>query len=132
MTRMTTRILAVATTIALMAPASGWADVERHSGVIRVVDRAAGTLVLDEVGPWRIEKGMTVVTPLTVSLVPETQVLILTRAEGVAPTGWGGDYIETPSSDTALKPGEFVTVTVERRGKRLTATRAVLVAIPAR
>ena len=31
-----------------------WADgTSRHSGTIASVDRAAGTIVVDEVGPWR-------------------------------------------------------------------------------
>jgi hypothetical protein len=122
--------MAIVMTVASIGPAKGWAEVERHSGTIRAVDQAAGTLVLDEVGPWRMAKSVAEVTPLTVALAPETEVLIVTRAEGVAPTGWPGDYIEMPSDGTALKLGEFVTLMVTRQGDRLTVEKAVLVSTP--
>ena len=133
--RMSIRTMAIVTmaivmTVASIGPAKGWAEVERHSGTIRAVDQAAGTLVLNEMGPWRMAKNVTEVTPLTVALAPGTEVLIATRAEGVAPSGWLGDYIETPSDGTALKLGEFVTLMVTRQGERLTVEKAVVVATP--
>ena len=68
----------IAGVIGLSAPA--WAgDVSRHSGAIATVDRAAGTIVVEEVGPWRTRGGETVTTRRTFAVTRENARLRAVR-----------------------------------------------------
>ena len=71
-------------------------QVMKHSGSIVAMDRAAGTLTLAEVGPWRTEAGTTVVTLLTITMTPDTELTLVYRASD-APSGFSGDWIEEKS-----------------------------------
>ncbi|MBI2528781.1 MAG: hypothetical protein HYV93_22715 [Candidatus Rokubacteria bacterium] len=121
-------MLVVPIAIGSAVPAPGWADVTRHSGTVLAVDRDAGTLVLGEVGPWRVTDGVTEVTRLTIALRPSTEVVIVARSAGAGPTGWVGEFAETPLGEAELGQGKFVTVTVQREGGRLVAQKVSVVA----
>ena len=121
-------IFAMALAAGLPLPAH--ADIERHSGTVAGVDRATGTLLLDEVGPWRATASGTVVTVrLQIALAPSTPVVAVARAADATSSGWDGGFVERPAGLDALRQGEFVTVTVRREGRRLTAEQ-VTVATP--
>ncbi len=127
-------ILAMAITVTSTIPAWG-ADDKRHSGTVRAVDRAGGTFVLEELGPLRMTrsvamasavattKAATEVTRLKIALEPSTEVFFLTRATGLDPNEWAGDFVRTRSGVGALISGAFVTVTLTRRGQALVADR---------
>lgn len=49
------------------------------SGSIVSIDDEAGTIVLAEVGPWKVRGGKTVLTYRTITVTPETQLAIVGR-----------------------------------------------------
>jgi hypothetical protein len=105
-----------------------WAQpaVTGHSGTVTAVDRAAGTITIEEIGPWRVEGGQTVVTPLTVRADESTSWMRARRATGAGPSGWEGEFVEAPQGAWEVKPGDYVTVEVSREGKRRVAVRVTV------
>jgi hypothetical protein len=112
----------------------GWAQpaATRHSGTVTAVDRAAGTVTIEEIGPWRVEGGQTVVTPLTVEADGSTTWRRARRATGAGPSGWDGEFVEAPQGAWEVKPGDYVTVEVPREGKRRVAVRVTVAELDTR
>jgi hypothetical protein len=118
------RTLSGTLVLLLMAgPALAAGPVTRHSGTVIGVDRAAGTLVVGEVGPWQVKAGETVITRRTIAVTRATEFSRVARAAGPGPGGWVGEYVERATAAWSVKEGDFVTVTVERSDARLTAVR---------
>lgn len=103
----------------------------RHSGILAAVNRDAGTLIVEEVGPWRVDQGETVTTQRTFAVTSETRFARVSRVPELerAATGWLGDYVETSLGQWAASPGEFVTVEATREGSRLTAVKVTVVPV---
>jgi hypothetical protein len=115
----------------LLAVPAWAAGPTRHSGILAAVNRDAGTLIVEEVGPWRVSHGETVATPRTFAVTSETKFARVARVPELerASTGWLGDYAETPLGQWAARPGEFVTVEATREGSRLTAVKVTVVTL---
>jgi hypothetical protein len=121
------RILLVGTTaIVLSLGTTAWAS--DHSGTVVAVDPGQGTIVIDEVGPWQMKGGKTVSTQRMFAVDPSTQFLVLKRKTEPGASGWPGDFTETTLGAWAVKAGDFVTVRVEEKAKRLVATRITVTA----
>jgi len=105
--------------VGFAAPCWAQPAVTGHSGTVAAVDRAAGTVTIEEIGPWRVEGGQTVVTPLSVRADGSTTWMRGRRATGAGPSGWDGELVEAPLGAWEVKPGDFVTVEVPREGKRV-------------
>ena len=97
------------------------------SGTVTSIDPANGILVVTEMGPWTITNGEAVMTRRTCMLTARTEFTRVSRSDSPAPTGWTGDFVEAPATADQLRPGDFVTVEVERDGSRLIARRVTLV-----
>jgi hypothetical protein len=95
----------------------------KYSGTVVAVDRAAGTIVVEGMGPWRIKDGVTQLQRRTIGVVPSTEFVRLKRATGAAPSGWQGDFVESALPEWQVKPGDWVTVTAKPDGARMTAAR---------
>jgi hypothetical protein len=108
--------------------ASGWAEAEtvRHAGVVVAVDKAAGTIVVGDVGP-KLPSGESKITRYTMHVTPSSELIRVKRAAGTAPSGWFGDYVETSLPTWDVKPGDWVTATAEADKQRLTAVKIVVV-----
>jgi hypothetical protein len=118
--------IAALTVLAVVAPAiPGWGEARdgKYSGTVVAVDRTAGTIVVEGMGPWRIKEGVTQVERRTIGVMPSTEFVRLKRATGLAPSGWGGDFVESALPGWQVKPGDWVTVTVKADDKRPTAVR---------
>jgi hypothetical protein len=118
--------IAALTVLAVVAPAiPGWSDARggKYSGTVVAVDQAAGTIVVEGMGPWRIKEGVTQLERRTIGVMPSTEFVRLTRATGPAPSGWVGDFVESALPGWQVKPGDWVTVTVKTDDKRPTAVR---------
>ncbi len=61
-----------------------------------------------------------------VQVKPFTAFVRVTRAAGVAPSGWLGDYVEAVVSAADVKPGQWVTVAVEGGTRGLTAVKVIV------
>ena len=120
-------VVVVATMLAIAAsPIPGWSgDVgeARYSGTVVAVDRAAGTIVVEGMGPWRVKDGVTQLERRTIVVAPSTELMRLKRATGEAPSGWPGDFVESALPEWQVKPGDWVTVVVKPDGTRTTALR---------
>ncbi|HET8531399.1 MAG TPA: hypothetical protein VFO08_09640 [Methylomirabilota bacterium] len=127
MARSTAVWVVVATVLATAAsPLPGWSgDVggAKYSGTVVAVDRGAGTIVVEGMGPWRVKDGVTQLERRTIGIVPSTELMRLERASGVAPSGWPGDFVESALPEWQVKPGDWVTVAVKLDGARMTAIR---------
>lgn len=107
--------------LALTASASA-EEIVRHSGSIVAIADDARTFVLAEVGPWQVRTGATVTTYRTITLMPETQFAIVGRLDD-APSGFPGDFVETPLGPEAVYLNDYVTVECRHEGKRLLALK---------
>ena len=99
----------------------------RHSGTVVLIDVEHGVLVVDEVGPWRVEQGRTVTTRLWIELTPDTPINTYIRVN--APDRFAGDFIEVALDAADLTPGDVVTVDCRHEGNRLIAAAVTLVAL---
>ena len=93
----------------------------KHSGSIVSVAEHAKAFVLAEVGPWRVRKGVTVITYRTIALTPETEFAIVARA--TAPGGFAGDLVESRLGPEDVYVNDYVTVDCRHEGKRLVALK---------
>jgi len=118
--------------VGFAAPCWAQPAVTGHSGTVTAVDRAAGTVTIEEIGPWRVEGGQTVVTPLTVTTDESTSWMRARRATGAGPSGWDGEFVEAPQGAWEVKPGNYVTVEVPREGKRPVAVRVTVAELDTR
>jgi hypothetical protein len=118
--------IAALTVLAVVAPAiPGWGEARdgKYSGTVVAVDRTAGTIVVEGMGPWQIKEGVTQLERRTIGVMPSTEFVRLKRATGPAPSGWVGDFVESALPGWQVKPGDWVIVTLEPDGKRPTAVR---------
>jgi hypothetical protein len=107
-----------------------WAgETTNISGTIVALNKEAGTIVVGEVGPWRVKEGATEITPRTVAVTAGTEFKQVRRAEGAGPTGWVGEFVEVAIGPWELKKGDFVTVQVRHEEQRLTALKVAVSAV---
>ena len=119
------RLPFVLVTIGLVASSPALAaDGSLHSGRIVAIDATTRRLVLEEMGPWSGEE----TKPVTHSFEFDsgTKFQLVTRAKGANPQGWIGGYVESTVAPSAIKPGDFATLTVDRGGK---GSEAVIVQV---
>lgn len=115
--------------LVLTAPA-GAAEIMKHSGSIVSIADDATTFRLAEVGPWRVRDGVTVLTYRTITLTPETVFAGITRVDK-APSGFAGDFVQTPLGFEDLYLNDHVTVECRHEGTRLIALKVVVTNWPA-
>jgi hypothetical protein len=114
----------------LTAPVSG-EEIVKHSGVIVAIADDARTFVLEEVGPWQVSDGETVVTHRTITLVPGTQFAMIGRADD-APSGFPGDFVETVLDPEFVYLHDYVTVDCLHQGKELLARKITVMELAER
>ena len=105
--------------VAVAAPAApGWSDARegKYSGTVVAVDQAAGTIVVEGMGPWQVKECVTQVERRTFGVGPSAQFMRLKRATGPAPSGWVGDFVESALPGWQVKPGDWVIVTLGALG----------------
>lgn len=109
--------------VATLTLTVGSAAASDHSGTVMAVDPGKGTIVIGEVGPWQVKDGKTVVMRQTIVVAPSTQFVASKRSREPGPAGWPGGFVDAPLGAWAVKPGDFVTVHVEKIRTRWTATK---------
>ena len=100
------------------------ADAPRHSGTIVAIDKANGTITINEQGPWRGEG--TGVHRVTFQLRPEVNVMLIERTAGSDRDGWPGSFTSSKLSPSDLRVGDVVTLKAERLG---TGSRMAVVSL---
>ncbi len=98
---MKTLALTVTLFVALTLPATAAPEVFKHSGTLVAADENAGTIVLEEVGPWRVKAGVTQITRRIIEVTPSTMFTIVRRV-AVGKSGFPNDFVEL-----FLDPWEF-------------------------
>jgi hypothetical protein len=116
--------LAVVLALAAASLPARAADTTRHSGTVRAVDPAAGRMVIEEVGPWVVEKGLTRVAARTIRFTPETKFSVFMRVDRQG--YFAGDFMEVPLEPGDVSPGDFVTAECVRRGRDLVAVTVTI------
>lgn len=107
------------------------AEMMKHSGSVVALDESSGTLVMHEVGPWKVSRdGKTVLTTLKITLTADTEFAMVSRATPAVP-GSIGPFVEHPIGAWALYAGDFVTVDCRHEGQRLIATKVTVSYVPA-
>jgi hypothetical protein len=112
--------------LALAASGGAEAATARHSGEVVSVDKAAGAIVVADMGPM-LKSGTSELPRYTMQVTPSTAFVRVKRASGVAPSGWLGDYVETRLPAWDVKPGDWVTVAAEGDARRLRAVTITVV-----
>lgn len=125
MSRATVLISSFAILAILAAPAADAARTSRHSGTVVTVNPGEGVLVLDEIGPWRVERGQTVSIRRTIAFTADTKFNTFIRVD--VPGRFARDFIEVDLDAGDVSPGDFVTAECDRVGGGLVA-RVVTVA----
>jgi len=114
--KMSVECCAVLALVALSASGSPAAVEVRYAGTLVAVDMAAGTLVVEDVGPVS-DTGKSPITRHRIQVGPSTQFTLVKRTTDVGPTGWVGEYVETPLAASGVKDGDYAVVITDR-GKR--------------
>jgi hypothetical protein len=117
-------LLALVLAAGPVAPVSDAANTTTHSGTVAAVDPQGGVMIMEEIGPWRVEQGMTVVTRRTIRLTPDTTVNTFIRVD--VPGRFAGDFIEVALAAEDISPGDFATAQCVRERGRLVAVRVTL------
>ena len=86
-------------------------DPRTFAGSVVDVNKATDTIVVADVGPL-LPSGTSEVAQRRVHVTPSTQFARVDRAQGAAPSGWVGAYVETALPQWEVKPGDFVSITV--------------------
>jgi hypothetical protein len=105
-------------------PAALAAPDTRHSGTIVAIDPQGGVMILEEIGPWGVDHGKTVVTRLTITLTALTKVNTFIRVN--APGAFAGDFIEVSLDVADVSPGDFATADCVHEHGRLIAPRVTV------
>jgi hypothetical protein len=120
-------VLIVAATI-LAARGADCAET-RHSGVVKAVDMAAGSITIEEMGPWTGPNAG--LETRTVRLTPGTHVVVLSRtpaSDTTTPKGdWPGGFKESSLDVRDIRPGDFVTIVADGDGRDLSASAVSIV-----
>jgi len=97
----------------LASVSTGWsaAPTRDYAGKILAVDRAAGTIVVGDMGPL-LDDGQSKITQRNIRVTSATEFASVRRAAAGAPSGWIGDFVEHRLPAWDVKPGDFVAVTV--------------------
>ena len=106
----------------LLVP-SGWASgAEKHSGAVVSADK--GQITIEEMGPW--DGPSTQPIRRTFQWNDGTRIVLAERTwdgEG----GWRWSFNDQSAQPSALRIGDFVTVTTEPRGARAVAVEVLVV-----
>ncbi len=115
--------------VLLSTAAADAARTIRHSGTVLSIDSQSRVMVVEEVGPWRLEHGKTVVARRTISLTPQTRFNLFMRAD--VPGDYPGNFIEVALDRSDVSRGDFVTVDCVHKGRRLVALTVTVADVPA-
>ncbi len=97
------------------------AETVKYSGTVVAIDRGHGTLVIEEVGPWRVERGATQVIRRTIVLTRQTEFSLFVRVN--PPGGFAGAFVEGELAAQDLTPGDYVTAECRLERGRLVAVK---------
>ena len=126
--RTTAIVIVCLVSLGLMAPAVH--AEERRSGRVTGIDDRVGMILIEEVGPWQVRKGVTQVTRHTIVVLPSTKIASHIRVNVAG--RFAGDFIEVPLTLGDVALGDFVTVECRReRGALIALSIAVAEVGPA-
>jgi hypothetical protein len=100
-------LLGLALEASAVTPAADAASTSTHSGTVVALDPQGGVMIIDEVGPWRVEQGRAVVTRRTIGLTSATRFNTFIRVN--VPGQFAGDFIEVTLDAEDITPGDVVT-----------------------
>ena len=117
-------LLALALGASVVTLAADAARTSTYSGAVVALDPQGGVMIMEEVGPWRVEQGRTVVTRRTISVTSATTFNTFIRVD--VPGRFAGDFIEVALDAEDITPGDFVTAECVLERGRLVAVRVTM------
>ena len=105
------------------------AEVFKHSGLVVEYDPTTHTIVLSEVGPWKVRDGVTVVTRQRIEVTPETEFRIVFRADD-AGDEFPGQFVEAPIEAAGIYVDDWVTVECRHEANRMIALTVTVLDLP--
>jgi hypothetical protein len=122
-------VLGMTLTLLLTVTVSARAEIVKHSGTIVDDDENTDSIVLAEVGPWRIHDGATVVTRPRIALTTRTECAIAFRVEDTG-EGFPGEFVEAPLDRSGVYVGDYVTIECRNEGARMVALKITVTDLP--
>ena len=110
---------AIVSLVLLVSTSVGWcaSSTVDYAGNVLAVDAATGKIVVGDMGPLQND-GRSEIASRSIVVTSSTEFTKVSRTQGVAPSGWIGDYVTTRLAPSLVKPGDFVAVTasLEKNG----------------
>jgi hypothetical protein len=97
-----------------------------YAGTVSSVDRARGSFVLQDVGPWRGGTPDPNITNRTIVVTPSTKFAMARRAAD-GTNKFPGDYEEVSAQPSVLREGAFVSVACQSTGEQCQALTLTVV-----
>jgi hypothetical protein len=97
-----------------------------YAGTVSSVDRARGSFVLQDVGPWRGGTPDPNITNRTIVVTPSTKFAMARRAAD-GTNKFPGDYEEVSAQPSVLREGAFVSVECQSTGEQCQALTLTVV-----
>ena len=63
----------------------------------------------------------------SVEIGPSTRFELVTRAKATGADGWNGEFTQSSLDPSAVRPGDYATVTIERAGHQRNAVSVQIV-----
>jgi hypothetical protein len=100
--------------VSLVSASVSWSAPETPhvAGNVLGLDASRGSIVVGDMGP-SLDDGQGPIIRRSIRVTSSTEFTRVARADGVAPSGWIGDYVATKLSPWDVKPGDFVAITVK-------------------
>jgi hypothetical protein len=124
MTRRSSLALVLAFGLLLAVPIADAARTTAYSGTVAAIDPQGGVLLLDEIGPWQVTQGRTVLTRRMVTITPDTKFNTFIRVS--IPGGFPGEFLEVGLDAGDVTPGDFATAECVVDRGRLVAVRVTI------
>ncbi len=117
-------LLALVLGASVLTSAADTVRTSSHSGAVVAIDPQGGVLIMEEVGPWRVEQGRIVVIRRTITLTSATRFNTFIRVD--VPGRFGGDFLEVALDAEDITPGDFVTAQCRGERGKLVAVRVTM------
>ena len=124
---MSYRALTPALVVFLMTSPAVAANMAKYSGSIVAVNPAKHTVNVRGSGAVDLTAQHSTLVKRSVEIGLSTRFELVTRAKATGADGWNGEFTESSLDPSAVRPGDYATVTIERAGHQRNAVSVQIV-----